>query len=55
MYHIFFCQNQKLSGHSETQKTHTYLFKGGTIGTCIKISAKKDENWGNKDQKTAHC
>ena len=54
MYH-FFCQNQKLSGHSETQKTHTYLFKGGTIGTCIKISAKKDENWGNKDQKTAHC
>ena len=44
MYHIFFCQNQKLSGHSETQKTHTYLFKGGTIGTCIKISAKKDEN-----------
>ena len=27
MYHIFFCQNQKLSGHSETQKTHTYLLK----------------------------
>ena len=23
----FFCQNQKLSGHSETQKTHTYLLK----------------------------